>query len=373
MIDARAGVAAIYLSITGAAGFLIMPVILGAAVTEFDLSDSAVGYLASMLMAGSVVAALSALFWARTVDWRLAARVALFAQGAVLLMLSLADGFVPVMVLFMLVSLGGGAVYSLALTVLSDHSQSDRMFGFSIAGQVSFQVLGLVLLGLFTSAGGFDLLMWCLTAMVVTGIVFSLWLPAGGHTGEQFVLADVFRQRSAGSALLGCLFFFFNVGCVWAYIERIGNAAEFSPERLGLGLAIGVSVGVIGALAASWQAARFGRLAPLTAATVGTVISVLFLRPDVEFLPFMLAVSVYNFFWNYSLAYQYAVVASVDQSGRCVAVTPAFHAAGAAIGPAIAASHVMPGQYVAVNMLAIAAVIVSMLFFAPAARVSGQA
>ena len=373
MIDTRASSAAIVLSITGAAGFLIMPVVLGAAVVELQLSESQVGFLASMLMAGSVISAISAMFWVRTVDWRHAARLALLAQGVGLLLVTQVDGFALAAVLFLLVSLGGGAVYSLAMTVLSDHVRSERMFGYSITGQVAFQVLGLLFLGLFTLPGGFDKLMLGLTALVGVGLALASWLPRSGRTGPRVTVANVLKQSRATSALFGCLFFFFNVGCIWAYIERIGNAAGFAPEQLGTGLAIGVSVGMLGSLTASWQGTRFGHIHPLSAGTLGTIVSVIFLRTDMHLVGFMSAVAVYNFFWNYSLTYQYAVVAAADRSGRCVAVTPAFHAAGGAIGPAVAALLLTPGSFLAVNLLAMASVVTSMLLFVPAARGSRQA
>jgi hypothetical protein len=242
------------------------------------------------------------------------------------------------------------------------------MFGFFITGKVVFQVLGLLFLGLFTLPGGFDRLMQGLATLVAVGLALTYWLPRSGRTGPLVTIADVLKQGRATSALFGCLFFFFNVGCIWAYIERIGNAAGFTPEQLGIGLAIGVSVGMLGALTASWQGIRFGHMHPLGAGTLGTIVSVIFLRADMHLAGFIAAVAVYNFFWNYSLTYQYAVVAAADRSGRCVAVTPAFHAAGGAIGPAVAALLLTPGSFLAVNLLAIASVVVSMLLFVPAAR-----
>ena len=360
------------LSIVGAAAFLIMPVVLGASVTKLQLDESNVGYLASMLMVGSVVSAVSALYWARSINWRVAARTALVIQGTGLVLTTQFDEFAAVAGLFILVSLGGGATYSLALTILSDHVESERLFGYSITGQVAFQVVGLMLLEHFTSPGGFDRLMMGLGAMVGLGLVLTVWLPSRGKTVRALSAVSVFRQGRATSALFGCLFFFLNIGVVWAYIERIGQGAGYEPSQLGTALAIGVSVGMLGALTASWQANRLGRLVPLALATVGTIASIAFLRVDVSLIVFVIAVAVYNFFWNYSLTYQYAVVAAADESGRCVAVAPAFHAAGAAIGPAVAASLVSPGSLFAVNLLAMGGATISLLLFAPAARTTRQ-
>jgi len=372
MIDPRAVIAAVALSVIGAAGFLIMPVVLGAAVTEFGLSEREVGLLAALLMTGSALSAVSALFWVRVLDWRLAARMALLLQGLGLAAVTQAQGFIAAGLAFLCISLGGGAVYSLVLTVLSDHHQADRVFGYSITAQVAFQVAGLLLLSQFTAPGGFDRLMWDLLALVAIGLVMTAWLPRRGVVGAVVSITGILRQGRAALALLGCLFFFFNVGCIWAYVERIGALAGFGAHALGNGMALGVSVGMAGSLSASWQGNRFGRVWPLALGAAGTVLAVSFLLPVMSLAIFVLALALYNFVWNYSLAYQYAVVAAADKSGRCVAVAPAFHAAGGAMGPAVAALLVVPGNFLAVNVLAAVSVLVSLALFLPVARRSGS-
>lgn len=364
--------AAIALTVIGAAGFLILPVLLGSAVTAFSASEADVGLLGSMSMAGSVVSAVSALFWIRSVNWRIAARIALLLQLSGLVLAVQASSVSQLAMAFLLAGVGGGAVYSLALTVLSDEPQAERMFGYSVTGQVAFQVLGLLLLPYFVTTGGFTKLILALIALVFAGLFCTLGLPQKGVKETRINLSGVFSQRHATLALVGCALFFFNVGCVWAYVERIGTAAGFSPEQLGIGLAFGVSVGLAGALTAAWQGARWGYRVPLGLCTAATVVSISFLQTGVPLMGFISAVAAYNFFWNYSLTYQYALISRVDESGRCVAVAPAFHAAGAAAGPAVAAGLISPTGFGAVTVLAIGAVTLSLLFFAPSAKRAGM-
>ena len=204
--------------------------------------------------------------------------------------------------------------------------------------------------------------------MTGTGLLFGGYMPVSGKETPAFSFNGLFRQRKAMLALCGCLFFFFNVGCIWGYLERIGSAADFSAQALGNGLAFGVSIGMVGALTASWQGTRTGRVVPLVIGTIGTVMAVAALVPEASLAIFVPALALYNFAWNYSLAYQYAVVAAADDSGRCIAAAPAFHAAGGAIGPAVAAMLITPGSLLAVNVLAAASVLVSLVLFLPAAR-----
>lgn len=364
--------AVIALTMIGASGFLIMPVILAASVQEFNLSGQEVGFLAALSMTGAAVIAVSALFWVRAVNWRNAALTGLLVQGCGYALATQAQDFTGAGTAFLLVSLGGGAVYSLAITAISDHRQPERLFGFSITLQVAFQVVGMLLLSRYSTPGRFDELMWCLAGLAGAGLLFGFYMPGSGKETPAFSFSGLFRQRKAMSALCGCLFFFFNVGCIWAYLERIGSAADFSAQVLGNGLAFGVSIGMVGALTASWQGARMGRVIPLVIGTIGTVIAVAALVPEASLAIFVLALALYNFAWNYSLAYQYAVVAAADDSGRCIAAAPAFHAAGGAIGPAVAAMLITPGSFLAVNVLAAAGVVLSLLLLLPAARLTAD-
>lgn len=373
MIDNRATVAAIALSVIGAASFLVMPVVLGSAVAAFDFSESEVGLIAALLMAGNAASAASALFWVRRFDWRLASRGALVLQGLALGAATQGGGFLAVGLWLLCASLGGGAVYSLALTVLSDHKQSDRVFGYAITVQVAFQLAGMLLLSVFAAPGGFALLMWGLAGLAAIGLSLTFWLPRRGAVVPVVAIVGILRSRKVFMALLGCLVFYFNVGCVWAYVERMGSAAGFTPEGLGEALALGVAAGMAGSLTASWQGPRYGRVSPLAWGAAGTVLAVAFLLPTVGPAVFVVALALYNFVFNYSLTYQYAVIAATDESGRCVAVAAAFQMAGGALGPAVAAALVSPGSFVAVNALAATAAIVGFGLFLSAARVAREA
>lgn len=369
-LDAGRTVAtAILLSVVGASGFLILPLLIGAAAEQLKLVESQLGLLASILMVGSSISALLAIFLVRKFNW------VKLAFCALLLMLAgntcafvLQDSFALFVAAIALTSLGGGTAYSLALTILSDNSKPDRMFGYSVAAQVSFQVLGLLLLPALIESGGLNSLLIFLIIVVVTGLCSVWFLPGEGISHEVNSPFSVFTQSRVIYALVGCLFFFFNVGCFWAFIERMGNAYGYEPQTIGNSLAAGVAVGVVGALAASWQGERYGRLKPLLYSAVGTVIAAIMLGASKDLTIYVLAVALYNFVWNYSLAYQYAVVATVDASGRGIAMTPAFHALGAALGPGLAGLVISADSFIGVNVLVSISVVISFLFFIPAVR-----
>jgi predicted MFS family arabinose efflux permease len=169
-------------------------------------------------------------------------------------------------------------------------------------------------------------------------------------------------------ALLGCFLFFFNVGVVWTYLAPLAQAAAFDADAIGNGLAIGVAFGVPGALLAAWCGDRYSRIAMIGLGAAATVLALWLLRGTPTFAAFVVAAAIYNLAWNFSLSFQYAAVNAIDESGRAVAVAPAFHGAGAAVGPAAGALLVDSHGLAVVLLIGAAAVVLSALLFAAGAR-----
>ena len=56
-------VAGVCLSFIAVAGFLVLPVFVGAAAVSLELSERQLGFMASGIMAGSALSAVFTLFW----------------------------------------------------------------------------------------------------------------------------------------------------------------------------------------------------------------------------------------------------------------------------------------------------------------------
>lgn len=365
--------AAVALSVVSASGFLVLPVLLGAAAADFALDDAAVGWLGSAAMSGAAVSAAIALWLVRRFDWRRYAACGLLIQLGGLVLALASELFGLLLTGIALASLGGGACYSLAMTVLSDRALPERAFAYSVAAQVGFQVLGFVAGPGIIAAGGFDAVMGTLIALVVLMLACVPALPRRGRVHPVSRLAAILQRPVLVLALFGCLAFFFNVGVVWAYVERMASAAALAPAAVGNALAAGVAAGIAGSLCAGALGERFGARLPLAAASAGTVVAVLMLSDGMSIAVLLGAMLLYNFVWNFSLTYQYAVIARTDDSGRCIAVVPAFHALGASLGPALAAMLVAGHGFTAVRLLAAGAVLLSLALLWPvSARVTPE-
>lgn len=356
-------ISCIILNVIGISAFLILPLLIGAAANSLHFNEQELGFMGSAIMAFAALSSIFSIFWIRRVNWKSAAFAALLLMCFTNVFALFVEHKTFFVILIALSSFGGGSLYAIALTALSDSVHADRYFGYSIAAQVTFQVVSLMMLPLWIEQFGIHALLIIFIIIDIIGLVLLRWLPNSGIEIGTTNISKVILKPTVLFALLGCFMFFFNVGVFWTYIERIGSSTGFSGEHVGISLSIGAFFGIPGALLAAWMRDRFGRIFPLTLGTIFTIIAVYVLLADMSITGYTIALALYNFAWNFSITFQYALVNAVDTTGRSIAASPAFHALGGATGPAIAAWYVTADNFNAVNILSISAVIISLLFF----------
>lgn len=360
--------AAIALSVIAVACFLLQPQISQAAVESLHYSERMVGVLAAAVLGGQAIAAIAAAWLVRRVPWRPAAFLGLL--GLLVSDLIALIWHQPLAFIAALSTAGlfGGFVYSLVLTMLSDGAQPDRLFGYSVAAQVAFQVLGLLAGPTLVGLGGIDAMIGVFVALDIAALLMVRWLPDASRTHAAPHARGRLVTWPTTLALTGCFLFFFNVGCYWTYVEVIGTDAGLPVRAVADSLAFGVAFGVPGALLASWMGDRAGRLPPIAVSAVVTVAAALLLLGQPRLLAYTVSAVLYNIVWNLSLTYQFAIVNSVDRTGRGVAAAPAFLGLGGAAGPAVAALLVQPGKTAGIVWLTVASVLLSLACFFASAR-----
>ncbi|MEZ5501082.1 MAG: hypothetical protein R3E77_16820 [Steroidobacteraceae bacterium] len=366
--SASAAIAAVVVSVVAVAGFLLLPMLVAAATSSLRLTAGQIGVMSASLMLGSTLASALAVFWVRRFEWRIASLVLLAGLSASCALAAVSHQFTGFLLALAAAGLFGGSAYSLALTMLSDRRDPARWFGISVAAQVGFQVVGLWLGPAVIAAAGSPGLMGLFAALALAAIATVRYLPRRSETSAEVLSATSSSLLARGAVLLGCLLFFFNVGCYWTYVEVIGTSWGIAPQTLGTVLAIGVSAGILGAACAAKFGERHGLRAPLLIGAILTVVAALALRQPTGVWLFCAGVACYNFAWNYSLSYQYTAVNRIDPGGRSVAFAPAFHGAGGAIGAAVAAAGVDALGLQAVPWLTSVAAILSLGLFAVALR-----
>jgi predicted MFS family arabinose efflux permease len=331
------------LGVIGSIIFLLLPMLIGAFTEKLMLSPLQVGWLGSADMIGMFVAAVIAMFWIRSANWRLMATLA----GGLLIACHLISGFtqdfVPLFVVRILAGFAGGSLMSIALTSLGDTLRPDRWFALFVAGQLSLGSLGLWLFPDFLAQAGLRGVFVSLATIVA---VSMLLIPFISRKGSDMGVANRPTGQSRRSsvfatpglfALLACFLFNLGIMAVWAYLERMGDSAGLDAGFVGQTLAFSLLGALIGALLAAAMADRFGRIKPIMINLAIQAIALLLLGGALTENSFLAGVMLFAFAWNFPVAYQLAITVSIDASGRLVVLFLSAVKLGYACAPIIAA------------------------------------
>ena len=148
--------------------------------------------------------------------------------------------------------------------------------------------------------------------------------------------------------MIAFMFYMAAEGGLWAYMERIGNHAGFTPEFIGLALAATQVCSVIGALLASVLSTRYGRVLPVVAGCVLFIIAMIMLLGEGASL-FVAAVCLTQFSYIFVVPYLLLICVELDPTGRLYILSIAFKLGGMSLGPSVTAQFLVPGSYAAVS------------------------
>ena len=332
------------LNVVALAGPLVLPLFNESLQRSLHLSAAEIGEVTAVGMASGVLSNLLTKYWVRRFSWPSATRVLLIGLIVTdVLWLVCERQWIPLLGIQSLMGFLSGSLYSLTLAVIGDGRHADRMFGIIMAAQVAFQVVGLLAGPLILRHGSLDLIIAIFALLNAASLLLTSFLPVRGRSSVATVPFVSLIRLPIVLGLGGCFFFLLNVGAYWTYVELIGQHAGLGEAEVANSLVVGVSVGLLGGLAASWSARRFNRNGLLTIGALMIVGSVWMLLPPVSVSQFAISCGIYNFAWNFSLALNYSAINAIDSTGHVLPLTPAFHSAGAAAGPAIAA--LLVGSY----------------------------
>jgi|TARA_B110000211_G_scaffold219407_1_gene265125 predicted MFS family arabinose efflux permease len=365
--------AASVVSAAGAAIFLILPLIVGTATVSWQLNSEKAGLIASSYFLGYLLICLSTVFWIYKVDWRHVSLVGFSLLGGGLVVSAFAQDYMILLGGMFVSGIGGGGLFALALCIIAQTENPDRYFGVKLVAEQLLGVALLFSLPLLIAAGyGFSEVILA-TGCVLTALgIASFWVPRETDVSLELEGDDTKRAVSLLPLWIGlaALFVYFSgLSAVWAFAERIADGNGIDTVTIGRGLSFGLFGGGLGALAAALLGDRFGRTLPLALSAL--ILAAVMWVYNAEFSGFTFAVATFFFSgaWNYSLAYQMGIVASVDVSGRFAVTMSAALALGAAVGPALAGMLVQQSGFGLVILFAIFAVFVSTV---PLIRLAGR-
>jgi len=366
--------AAVALSCIGVFGLLPQPLVVGALQDTLGFSSQQAGLITAAEVFGGALASIFAAFWIQRVNWRLAA---LFAIAVVVLgnlLSSFQETYLSLLALRGAVGFfGEGTAFVVAISVISNTSETDRNFAYSIASQVAFGVVAFAVLPFAVAGFGLAGILLPLGAVALLIAPLLRWLPAVSSRQHDAAAAGASAGIAPALLALGILLIWcIGLGGIYAFEERIGVAGGLEPTSVGSALAVAVAVGFLGALAASWVADRWGRILPVTVALLAQVGAIALLQGELSWIQFALFASAFHFFWNFTGPYLMGMVASSDATGRIAVLMPAAQTGGFAAGTALAGNLMTGGSLLPANAVAIAGCLMALVVFVPAALAASR-
>ena len=360
--------AGISVYISGAFVYNILPAMVGAAADTLGLTAQQVGFLASAPVGGAVATRIASLFWIRKVNWRVAAFVGLVSLALGNLVAGQMQTYESLVVARCFCGVGMGIAVSVGLAALSDVQNQERIFGILIVVQVTLAATALVIFPHLSKIWGMAGIFYFLAAVsAVTIVALRFLVPRG-------VSKPALQSLKTGAlfwpvmASAGLLMFSVAQGGVWAYADRIGNAIGITPDHMGTMLAGGITVGILGAVAAAWLGNRISYLAVFGTVTVCEVASFLMMSQGGGSMLFVIGVCLFNVMWNFGAPYAITAIVKSDHSGRFVVLVPVMQGLGVGLGPAIIAMLLSGENLAPVGYVGSAAIVLSFLIYLPVVR-----
>lgn len=339
-------VSAILVGLIGALVIFITPGLLAVIAQKTGFDNDRLGYLAAWdINAMGVTIGLSTFALSR-VRWRLAVATGLILIAAGNVLTAATDSFGAMVGARVLAGAGAGIAVGFAFAALGRASNPDRAFAIYLAvgALCSSAILyALPAIQAAISPATFFIL------IAAGSLLILLSLPAfpEGSRDEHDIFAGGGRidMRYASGALVGVFLFFFAIGAVWSYSERIGLASDIPVDVIATGLSLGTMAGVAGALLAGILPRKWGRSGPLIISGVLGVGSFFMYRGEVSSTAFVVATVLLLFAWNFAQPLLSGLCSDACRRGRVVCAMGSIQTFGTGLGPAAAAATLGSGSF----------------------------
>ncbi|UXU86531.1 MFS transporter [Burkholderia sp. S-53] len=321
---------------------LVAPAVAGQLAAQLGLSASQIGTHFFVELGAFSLATVPSYLWLGRVDARRVAgcAIALFGAGNLLTALWM-PGFAALLALRAVTALGGGSLMVLCMTSAATSTNSDRVYGLWVVGQLIAGAIGLFVLPHVFAAFGLRALYIALAALALLAAPLSRGFPAS--LGTRATPAQTARGAATHTprsfvvlAIGAVLTFYLAIGSVWTFASRSAAEAGLDPQSTGNVLAIASVMGIAGAALASCAGGRLARRAMLAAGYALLAASLVALAAMRHAGGYSAAIFAFKFAWTFVLPFILATVAQIDTSGRLVATLNFVIGAGLAAGPLLA-------------------------------------
>ncbi len=331
---ASAGPVVGFAAITATA-LLAAPAIAAQLASEFRLLPSQIGLYFAVEQGGMCLAALPAMWWLKHVSWRRAAGVAMGIFMLANLLSARTHGMAWLLPLRGVSALSGGSLMVLSMTLASRSSERERLFGLWTLGQLVVGALLLFFLPRLFARFGLSFLYLLLAGLMAAAIPLLAQLPPAVVAAPSHDSGRRMQARTAVQGLGGVFLYYLGFGGVWPFMAAIAKLGGATAVDSGSALALASLFGVGGAFLATVLARRGGQFA-LVVGYGAQALALFVLLHEPSVLRFAIAGCLLKGGSNFSLPFILGRVASLDVTGRLMALTNIAIGGGLATGPLVA-------------------------------------
>lgn len=364
----------LYMTLTGYAVLVGVPVISSAWVNLLGFSEVEVGRVAGADLGGLSLGALVAALLVAKVNRRLLVLVSIVIAVTANWLCTVMVDYDQVLWLRLMAGFGSGIYTAVAVCSLGATSKPARAFNMMLFAFAFSQALELHILPQLSMNG----IYWVFIGCYLIVVPFIRWIPA--HPIDKGLDIEIDVEEGGGGhhsehrhvpayvpwlVLAAIVVTYINIGAYWTYIELASLADGATPEWVSQVLVWTSFCSIIGCLFATFISNRFGLARPLLVALVAMAIIVGMLAGGINNTNIVISVFSFNFLWIFVDVYQMSTVANVDHSGKFAALMPGAQGLGQIIGPNLAASILAAGfGYSGVFILCTCAALTGMLIYA---------
>jgi len=361
----------------GPAAIILSPMIVGGVVDGYGFSEQQAGLIASLEGMGLVIASIVASLWVRKFSWLKVLLYGLLVTAGLNLVSANLNEFTPLVVTRFIAGFMGGSVFAVVVVALGDNRQPDRAFGIAQVIQGAMMFAAFAAAPVLIQAMGVKGIFYLLAAASLLMMLTLLRFPDHGVDHTKLARSTAIAEGNTiliWFGLFASFAFFINIFGFWAFIERIGQAAQLSPGSIGLALGISQIAAIGGAMAAALASDRFGRIKPLLIVFVGQCWALWALVGQFGVVTFFIGAGLFQALFMLGVSFQMGAIAKIDIKGKFLVLMTAAQGLGAAFGPSLAAALIREGDdYSGINLMAAISCLISTLLFFVIIRRSHQA
>ncbi|MGO9273702.1 MAG: MFS transporter [Terriglobia bacterium] len=342
----------------------LMPLLIDTLKVHAGLSGKAAGFLLSVELGVSALTTLCLSAWVRNHSARHWARHRVLFGGLLTIVgtaLTLISPALPVLFATrLLAGIGAGLVGAGATAVLSRGVARERLIAMVTIVSIVNAAFWLAVLPYIIDRIGYRGPYACLLLICLSGTYLLRRLPSPSvrqHAGESVPhTRQAFHSPFAMSGALVVVAVFLTQlgqGAFWSLEETYGRYAGFHSHVIGAILSAATLLLLLGAVGAAWTGDRFGRFTSLLILIALNAVSILLVSTMAFHWTYIAANALQSVTNLSSVIYQLGLAASLDRSGRVVAVSTGLVTLGNGLGPSLSAglSGAMSAPFVGVFVL----------------------